>query len=69
MVKDGDVLDKYNKVWDNIKNKLNVKFHSIPVYDETYRKVKVKQFDNKDKKNFLGYGIPKKICSTLALLA
>ena len=59
MVKDGDVLDKYNKVWDNIKNKLNVKFHSIPVYDETYRKAKVKQFDNKDKKNFLGYGIPK----------
>ena len=59
MVKDDDVLDKYNKVWEKIKKKLNVKFHSIPVYDETYRKAKVKQFDSKDKANFLGYGIPK----------
>ena len=35
MVKDDDVLDKYNKIWDKIKNKLNIKFHRIPVYDET----------------------------------
>ena len=35
MVKDDDVLDKYNKIWDKNKNKLNIKFHSIPVYDET----------------------------------
>ena len=35
MVKDDNVLDKYNKIWDKIKNKLNIKFHSIPVYDET----------------------------------
>ena len=59
VVKDDDVLDKYNKVWGKIKKKLNVKFHSIPVYDETYRKTKVKQFDSKDKTNFLDYGIPK----------
>ena len=59
IVKDDDVLDKYNKVWDKIKKKFNVKFHSIPVYDETYRKTKIKKFDSKDKANFLGYGIPK----------
>ena len=35
MVKDDIVLDKYNKIWDKIKEKLNIKFHSIPVYDET----------------------------------
>ena len=33
MVKDGNVLDKYNKIWDKIKNKLNIKFHSKPVYE------------------------------------
>ena len=38
MVKDDIVLDKYNKIWDKIKEKLNIKFHSIPVYDETYIK-------------------------------
>ena len=40
MVKDEDVLDKYNKIWDKVKNKLNNKFHSMPVYVETYIKLK-----------------------------
>ena len=35
MVKDGDVLDKYNKIWDKIKEKLNIKFYSKRVYDGT----------------------------------
>ena len=34
VIKDDDVLDKYNENWDEIKNKLNIKFHSMPVYDE-----------------------------------
>ena len=28
MVKDGNVLDKYNEMWDKIKEKLAIKFHS-----------------------------------------
>ena len=34
MAKNGDVLDKYNKIWDKTKNKLNIKFHSASVYDK-----------------------------------
>ena len=60
MVKDDYVLDKYNKIWDKIKNKLNIKFHSMPVYDETYIKAKVREFDCKIKANFLGGEIPKR---------
>ena len=42
---DDDVLDKYNEIWDKIKGKLKVKFHSIsPVYDEKYIKSKVRKF-------------------------
>ena len=26
--------EKYNEIWDVIKNKLYIKFHSLPVYDE-----------------------------------
>ena len=37
MFKDGDVLDKYNKIWDKIKKKLNIKFHSIPVKSQSKR--------------------------------
>ena len=33
-IKDDMCLNKYNEIWDKIKDKLNIKFHSIPVYDE-----------------------------------
>ena len=72
MVKDDNVLDKYNKIWDKIKKNLNIKFHSMPVYDETYIKVKVRELDGKIKTNFLGYGVPKEnmhytsiVCKTI----
>ena len=58
-VKDDNVLDKYNKIWDKIKKKLSIKFHSMPVYDETYIKAKIREFDGKIKTNFLGDKVPK----------
>ena len=42
MVKEDGVLDKYNKIWVKIKNKLNIKFHSIPVYDRNMERLKLK---------------------------
>ena len=32
LIKNDDVWDKYNKIWDMIKDKLRIKFHSKPVY-------------------------------------
>ena len=43
VIKDDDVLDKYNEVWNKIKMKLNIKFYSMPVYDEKYIKAKVRE--------------------------
>ena len=60
MVKDENVLDKYNKIRGKIKEKLNIKSPSIPVYDGTYIKVKLREFDGKVKTNFLRDGVPKK---------
>ena len=59
MVKEDDVLNKYYKCWDKIEKKLNIKYHSMPVYDETYIKAKVREFDGKIKANFLGDEVPK----------
>ena len=42
MIEDDSVLVKYNEIWNKIKKKLNIKFHSMPVYDEKYIKAKVK---------------------------
>ena len=59
MVTNEDVLDKYNKIWDKIKNKLGIQFHSKPVYDRKYIKAKVRKFDGGIKTNFLGDKVPK----------
>ena len=57
----GDMcLNKYNEIWYKIKGKLNIKFHSMPVYDEKYIKAKVREFNGVIKTNFLGDEIPKK---------
>ena len=59
VIKDNDVLDKYNEIWDKIKNKLNIKFHNMPVYDQKYVKAKGREFNGASKTNFLGDKIPK----------
>ena len=44
-IKDDQVLNKYNKIWDVIKNKINIKFQSEPVYEYKYIKSKVREFN------------------------
>ena len=48
-----------NEIWIKIKETLNMKFHSMPVYDENYIKFKAWEFNGLTKKNFLGDKIPK----------
>ena len=59
LIKDDMCLDNYNEIWDKIKETLNIKFHSMPVYDEKSIKSKVREFNGVIKKNFLGDEIPK----------
>ena len=58
-MEDDKICEKYKQIWDAIKNKLGIKFHSKPIYEEKYLKVKVKEFDGVVKTNFLSNGIPK----------
>ena len=51
--------DKNDKIWDVIKSKLKIKFHSEPVYEYKYLKAKVREFDGMIKTNFLGNNMPK----------
>ena len=57
VIKNDDVLEKYN--WDKIKETLNIKFHSKPVYDEKYIKAKVREFSGLIKINPLGGEVAK----------
>ena len=45
-IENGSVYLKYTEIWNKIKNMLNVKFHSKPIYDDKYIKTKVKTFNN-----------------------
>ena len=60
MIKNDKVLDKYDKIWNVIKDKLVIKFHSEPVYEYKYLRVKVREFDDIIKTNFLGNDVPNK---------
>ena len=52
LIKDDEVWDKYDKIWDVIKDKLGINFHSEPVYEYRYLKAKVREFDGVKKKLF-----------------
>ena len=58
-IRHDEVLDKSNKIWNMIKEKLNIIFHSVPIYDKKYVKTKVREFDGVIKINFLDNGTPK----------
>ena len=58
-IKDDEVREKYRKIWDVIKNKLGIKFHSEPIYEKKYLKAKVREFHGVIKINFLGNDVPK----------
>ena len=59
VIKDDDVLDKCNEIWNKIKKTLSIKFHNMPIYDKKYIKAKVREFNGVIKTNFLGDEIPK----------
>ena len=59
VIKDDMHLHKYNEIWDKIKGKLNIKFHSMSAYDEKYIKAKLREFNGVIKTNFLSDEVPK----------
>ena len=42
LIKDNEVWDKCDEIWDVVKDKLGIKFHSEPVYEYKYLKTKVR---------------------------
>ena len=59
LIKNNEVWERYEDIWNVIKNKLNIKFHSQPIYENKYLKTKVREFDGDIKTNVLGNDLPK----------
>ena len=59
LIKNDEVWQKYEDIWEVIKNKQGIKFHSQPIYENKYLKAKVREFNGDIKTKFLGNGLPK----------
>ena len=67
-IKDESVYLKYIEILNKIKNILNVKFHSQPIYDDKYIKAKVKTLNNMINTFFSG-DVPKGIIHYVCISA
>ena len=72
LIKDDELLKKYNKIWKKVKNSLKKEYDSEPVYNEKYLKAKVKSYNEKINTNFHENKIPNKgshfICLSVTLI-
>ena len=57
-VKDVELLEKYNKIWEKVSNSIKKGFDSEPIYKEKYLKTKVKSYEGKINTNFHHDKIP-----------
>ena len=42
LIKEDELLEKYNEIWKKVKNIIKKEFDSEPVYNEKYLKAKIK---------------------------
>ena len=52
MIKDDELLEKYNEIWEKVKNSIRKEFDSKPVYNEKYLKAKIKSYNGKSTQIF-----------------
>ena len=59
LIRDNEVWNKCDRIWDVIKDKLGINFYSELVYEYKYLKSKVREFDGMIKPNFLDNNMSK----------
>ena len=61
LIKNDELLEKYNEIWQKVKNSIKKEFDSKPVYNEKYLKAKIKSYDGKIITNFRNNKYPEKV--------
>ena len=59
LIRNKELLEKYNKIWDKVSNATKERPDNEPVYKEKYLKTKAKSFKGKMNTNFYEDKIPK----------
>ena len=68
-IEDESVYLKYTEIWNKIKNSMNVKLHSQPIYNDKYIKTKVNTNNSMINTLFSGNEIPKEINNYICIAA
>ena len=71
-IKDDKLLEKYNEIWEKVKNIIRKEFDSEAVYNEKYLKARMKSYKGKFNTSFQNNKIPKEgsqfICLSVILI-
>ena len=59
LIKDDELLEKYNEIWEKVKNIIKKKIDTELLYNEKYLKTKIKSYNGKTNPNFHNNKIPK----------
>ena len=72
MIKDNELLEKYNEVWEKVKNSLKREFGCKSVYNKKCLKARIKSYNEKINTNLHNNKLPKEdsqfICLSIILL-
>ena len=59
LIKDDELLEKHNNIWDRVCNSIKRGFDSEPVFSQYYLKPKIKSYEGKISTKFYDDEIPK----------
>ena len=59
LIKDDELLEKYNEIWEKVENSVRIEFDTEPLYNEKYLKAKIKSYNKKIITNFHNNKKPK----------
>ena len=58
LIKDDELLERYNEIWEKAISSITKEFDSEPVYNVKYLKAKIKSYNRKINTNFHNNKIP-----------
>ena len=60
LIKDDDLLEKFNEIWEKVKNSIKKEIDNEPLCNEKYLKTKIRSYNRKTNTNFHNNKLPNK---------
>ena len=67
LIKNDELLEKYNEIWEKGSNSNKKAFYSKPVYNKRYLKTRTKSYEEKINTKFHNNKIPQEGCQCICL--